>query len=718
LVESDITEQFYISAAATPADERPRVLKFGELFAVFNRYGDIAPSGLGEEGLFYEGTRYLSEFGLYLGSSRPLLLSSTISRDNFLFSADLTNVDISAEGDIRIPRGTLHLHRSKFIWNGLCYDKFRIGNYGIVPLTIPLRLTIDADFADIFEVRGTKRKRKGTRLRDAVTQDSATLSYKGLDGVVRRCVVMCSPAPTGISASGVLFKASLQPKEENTFHVITSCVDRDGAPPDWETAFSAGRQTISAGPLNRWQISSSNRQFNGWIHRSVADIRTMIDGNPESDYPYAGIPWFNTVFGRDGIITAMECLWLSPSIGRGVLSYLASTQATSVDPGRDAEPGKILHEMRKGEMAALSEVPFGMYYGGVDSTPLFLMLAAEYYPRTGDRAFIESLWPHLEAALDWIDNYGDRDGDGFVEYERQSANGLSQQGWKDSHDSVFHDDGKLADPPVALCEVQGYVYAAKRGVSALAAMLGRKQRAKALSDQAEALKNKFNEAFWSEEIGMYVLALDGNKRPCRVRSSNAGQCLFTGIATPEHADGLVRNLMTEQMFSGWGIRTVASSEARYNPISYHDGSVWPHDNALIARGLPVYGYNHVAAHLLDSMLDVSTQVDFQRLPELICGLHRREGEGPTLYPVACSPQAWAAASVFALLQSALGVTVDATQRRICFSRPALPPSITALRIRGIQVGSDRVDLALETQDGIVEVGVLDNKGEIEVVTER
>src|SRR5712692_1918436 len=723
LVDVNAAQQFYITTTSTPADDRPRVLKHGDLFALFNRHGDIESFGLGEEGLFYEGTRFLSELVLYLGNSRPLLLTSTISGDNFLFSADLTNVDILDDDEVAIPRGTLHLHRSKFLWNGIYYDKFRIANYGLSPVSVPFRLNFDADFADIFEVRGTRREKRGQRLEDAAETDSVVLSYKGLDGVIRRSHLRCTPTPKRISPSGIVLRAALQPKEEVTFHLTVSCMSSaEGSTSqdpaiDWETACSTARNELKANAPGKWRIHSSNEDFNKWVTRSAADVQMMIQGNPEVDYPYAGVPWFSTVFGRDGIITALECLWLTPSIAKGVLRYLASTQATKVDAESDAEPGKILHEMRRGEMAALGEVPFGLYYGSVDSTPLFVMLAGAYYERTGDRIFVESLWPHVEAALAWIDNYGDEDGDGFVEYSRRSANGLVQQGWKDSSDSVFHADGRLAEPPIALCEVQGYVYAAKYSAAQLAAVLGRMEQAAALKSQATALQAKFEKAFWCRDIGMYAIALDGQKRQCRVRTSNAGHCLYTRVSNPEHARLVAQGLLGPDFFSGWGVRTVGAQEARYNPISYHNGSVWPHDNALIASGLSKYGIKDLASRILSGLLDTSVYVDLYRLPELFCGLHRRADEGPTLYPVACSPQSWAAASVFLLLQACLGISIDGNRKQVVLDAPCLPENITELWIKGLELKGSRVDLLLERSTDVVRVHVLDNQGKVDVIVQ-
>jgi len=526
------------------------------------------------------------------------------------------------------------------------------------------------------------------------------------------------PAPQRISSSDVVFSPVLYPKEELTFHLTVCCEPCEDSPVDWETAFATAKEELKADSPGNWRIQTSNEQFNDWVGRSAADIQMMIHGNPEVGYPYAGVPWFSTVFGRDGIITALECLWLSPSMAKGVLLFLAANQATEVDEESDAEPGKILHEMRKGEMAALGEVPFGLYYGSVDATPLFLMLAAAYYERTGDLEFIRALWPHIQAALDWIDNYGDSDGDSFVEYARHSSGGLVQQGWKDSNDSVFHANGSLAEAPIALCEVQGYVFAAKRAAALMAAALGRSEQASALELQALSLQAKFEESFWCGDLGTYAIALDGRKRQCQVRTSNAGHCLYTGIASPEKARLVAQGLLGQDLFSGWGVRTVGSKEVRYNPISYHNGSVWPHDNALIASGLSRYGFKDLASRILSGLLDVSVLVDLHRLPELFCGLHRRAGDGPTLYPVACSPQAWAAGSVFMLLEACLGISIDGRRRQIVFDSPYLPDNVNELWIKGLDLLGSRVDLFLERRNDTVRVHVLENQGNVAVITQQ
>jgi glycogen debranching enzyme len=712
-----VEEQYYILAPSDLPSEHDLVLKQDDAFALFDQFGDLDSESRAGEGLYFEGTRFLSCFKLKFANGRPLLLSSTVRRDNVLLAADLTNPDVYFEGRIFLQRGTLHLYRSQFLWDRHLYQRVRVRNYSRAATEISLTFEFKADYADIFEVRGSKREQRGMLLDPETGDGEVTLGYVGRDSVMRRTWIRSSIPPQVTYPGSMHFTLRLGPDEERCLDLVVACQlgEKPAEHPDYVHALTRASSAAESTERLICSISSSSEQLSHWLERSRIDLDMLLTATSQGLYPYAGVPWFATPFGRDGIITALECLWTAPSIARGVLSFLSATQATEIRPDQDAEPGKILHEAREGEMAALGEIPFRRYYGSVDSTPLYLILAGEYYRRTADLSFVKSIWPNLQLAVDWIDRYGDLDGDGFVEYSRKSDKGLVQQGWKDSQDSVFHADGSLAQGPIALCEVQGYVYAAKLEVSAIAAALGHQQTAQRLLQDADALQKKFEEVFWCEEIGMYALALDGAKRRCQVRTSNAGHSLFSGIANPDHAAMVADHLSSEQFCSGWGIRTVADSEARYNPMSYHNGSVWPHDNALLAAGFARYRMTHHAAQVLTGMFEAACEFDFHRLPELFCGFPRRAGKGPTSYPVACSPQAWSAAAAFFLLQSSIGLTIDAVNGRITLVRPVLPPFLEQLRIRDIHVGSASVDLTLFRSGDAVAVTVSRRMGDLDVV---
>jgi glycogen debranching enzyme len=714
-----IRDEFYIRSSSARVDVRTRVLKQGDTFAVFDRFGDVETFGTGELGLYYQDTRFLSRLTLKLGKDRPLLLSSTIREDNAVLAVDATNPDVWRDSEIIVPRGTIHLYRSKILWDKACHERLRIHNYGRAAVDFVLSIEFEADFADIFELRGTNREHHGRRLEPEVAQDGLVLAYQGLDRRFRRTRIVFDPAPSRLSKAVVSFQIHLEPGLDATYQWAIACeVDGDSHAEikPYEKVMQESAVALERTRAQEPQVFTANEQFNDWLNRSLADLHMMRTETRYGAYPYAGVPWFSTVFGRDGIITALQCLWFDPSIARGVLAYLAANQAEAEKPEQDAQPGKVLHEFRDDEMAILGEVPFRRYYGSIDATPLFVILAGAYYHRTGDRDFVESIWSNLQRALDWIDHYGDSDGDGFVEYSRMSKHGLVHQGWKDSQDSVFHSDGALAEAPIALCEVQSYVYAAKLAASELALLLGDHTVARELKKQAESLRHRFEETFWCEELSTYALALDGSKRPCRVRTSNAGHCLFAGIATEPHAQRVASTLTDETSFSGWGIRTVARSESRYNPMSYHNGSVWPHDNSLIAAGFARYELKGSAAMLLAGLMDASIFFDLHRLPELFCGFPRRLGESPTLYPVACAPQAWASGAVFLLLEACLGLSVVAPERRVLFSKPFLPEFLPEVSIRDLKIGNASVDLLLTRHNGgDVGVNVLRRNGTLEVI---
>jgi glycogen debranching enzyme len=706
---------FYIPAAARA--RLGRTLKHGDTFVVFDNSGDAQASGPASEGLFHEDTRFLSRLALVVNGVRPLLLSSAATADNEMLTADLTNPDFFSNGHLSLARDTVHLLRVKVLADGACLESLEVRNYADHDVSLDLGYAFAADFADMFEVRGQKREQRGRMLKEEIDGARIVLGYRGLDRVTRRTELTFDPPPHEITKREARYTLKLPPGGATTLTLAIRCLRDDAAPPP-QTSFAQSAEAAQALVRRRRaaaaRIETSNTSFNAWLARSRADLDMLITDMPTGPYPYAGIPWFCTAFGRDAIITALQTLWLAPELTRGVLAYLAEMQATTVDPAMDAEPGKILHETRKGEMAALGEVPFSRYYGSVDSTPLFVVLAAKYYRRTGDREFIRSIWPNIGAALTWMRDYADPDEDGFLEYDRRSDKGLSNQGWKDSNDSVFHADGHLAEPPIALVEVQGYAYAAWRG----AALLGRALGDGAVDDyeaRARTLQQRFEEVFWCPEIGTYALALDGAKRPCRVRSSNAGHALFAGIASPAHAARVAATLMDDSSFSDWGIRTVAVGEARYNPMSYHNGSVWPHDNGLIAQGLARYGLREPLLKVMEGLFGAAAATELHRLPELFCGFPRRTGEGPTSYPVACSPQAWSSAAAFAVMGAALGVSFNPAAGEIRFTRPALPEFIEEVTLEHLRMGDVSVDLLFRRHTRDASLNVLRKQGEAEIV---
>jgi glycogen debranching enzyme len=704
-----VGDRWYVLATFARPDEQPQSIKSGHAFAMFDRTGDVSVLAPGQEGLYHEDTRYLSYQELTINGQRPLYLGSSVQEANSLLAIDLMNPDLTEDGRVVLPKGELHLFRAKLLWQGVCYEHLRVSHHGAQPVQVAIELAFDADFTDLFEIRGMQRQRRGERLPAQVGAAEVVLPYRGLDATLRRTQLKFEPAPQTLEAHRARYQLELQPGEERHLYFTVVC-EREGEPaaplPGYFDAFRANNASRQATVQAASRVVSSNPLVNLWLDRSVSDLAMLTTQMGTGPYPFAGVPWYSTTFGRDGILTALEYLWVDPAMARGVLAFLAETQSTGFDAERDAEPGKILHEARLSEMARTREIPFGRYYGTVDATPLFLVLAGAYWRRTGDDALVRKLWPNLLAALQWIDRHGDPDGDSFVEYARKSADGLTQQGWKDSHDSVFHRDGRLADAPIALCEVQGYVYQGKQALAEMARAFGEGELAARLAHEAQDLKVRFQSAFWSEELGAYALALDGAKRRCDVLASNMGHCLWSGIASDAHAQRISDLLLSPAFFSGWGVRTIAEGEARYNPMSYHNGSIWPHDNALAAMGLARYGRTEDAMRLLAAMFESSLHFDLHRLPELFCGFPRRHEAGPTLYPVACSPQAWAAAAPFAVLQACLGLELEGATRDVCLRTPRLPAFVDWLRIERLGLPGATCDLLLTRHERSVGVEVL------------
>ena len=706
---------FYVSG--TEASTRPRrTLKHGDCFAVLDSHADIGASAGGADGIFFNDTRYLSHLEMLLNGKQPLLLGSNIRDDNSILTVDLTNPDIYLDEKLVQRKDILHIVRTIFLWRGVAYQRLHMQNHGDAPFDVRLSLTFASDFADLFEVRGLRRERRGTSNSEICSKTEFALNYLGLDGKRRRTMMLFEPAPEQLSSNMASYAFELQPNESRSIYVTVKCdhVLGEISPLPFRKGLRAAFNEHKSASRGLATIVSSNDIFNEMVCRSMADLAMLTTSTPQGPYPYAGIPWYSTTFGRDGIIAAMQMLWCNSLIAKGVLRRLAAYQASQFDPLADAEPGKILHEMRGGEMAALREVPFGLYYGSVDATPLFVLLAGLYTEHTGDIETLRKLWPNVEAALGWIDGPGDPDNDGFVEYHRADHQGLVNQGWKDSQDAIFHKDGSLAQGPIALCEVQGYVYAAKRLAARGARRLGNHARGDMLDAAATKLAERFEAAFWCEEIGTYAVALDGQKRPCRVRTSNAGQVLFSGIAAPERAEAVMRDLMGPSFFSGWGIRTVAREERHYNPMSYHNGSIWPHDNALIAAGFARYGHKDALDRVFQGLFDAASYMDLRRLPELYCGFRRGRQRGPTLYPVACSPQAWAAGTPLFLLQSSLGLEFDSDRNEILLRNPRLPKFLEEVTLRNLCLGQSVVDLMLRRHGNDVSLQVLRNEGHIRV----
>jgi len=708
-------EETPFGVSMTEAGSRERyALKCDDTFAVVDVHGDINADGCGSDGLFHADTRYLSHLRLAIWSVDPLLLGSSLSQDGTYARADLTNPDIMHGGHVIVAKEQIHIERAFYVDAGGLRQRLILSNYGQSEIDVPLTIGFDNDFADIFEVRGTARARRGTRTVQPSPPSEVTLRYRGLDDVLRTARVAFSTSPDRLTGDRAEFRIPLPSKGQEVLEFDVRIADESRR---HAKTFLSGLVAVRKQAARRarlCEVRTGNTEIDATLRRAAADVGLLMTCTPNGLYPYAGIPWFSTAFGRDGIITALELLWVEPKLAKGVLQFLAAYQATSIDAHADCEPGKILHEMRGGEMAARREVPFGRYYGSVDSTPLFVLLAGRYWERTGDNDLLRALWPNIEAALLWIDRWGDRDGDGFVEYDRAAQSGLANQGWKDSGDSIFHADGSLCHGPIALVEVQAYVYEAKTLAARMAASLGHSDQAKALERQAAELKQRFEASFWSDEIGCYAMALDGEKRPCVVLSSNAGQVLRSGIAHPDRAHSVAKAMLTPAMFSGWGIRTLAHGQARYNPMSYHNGSVWPHDNALIATGLARIDRGG-AEMLLKAQFDAATHMHQQRLPELFCGFPRRRARAPVLYPVACSPQAWSSGALYQMLQAVLGLEIDGHSRRVHVASGPFPPWLGHVTLRGLEVGEGECSLHIQSGPrGSAEVSVIENSAGAEI----
>ncbi|AZO22785.1 MULTISPECIES: amylo-alpha-1,6-glucosidase [unclassified Mesorhizobium] len=665
-------------------------LKQGDCFAVTDAYGDIRGAG---DGFFRDDTRVLSEFRLTVGGRQMSLLGASLSQDNVLFTSNLTNLPIQSAAGRDIPQGAIHIERVRLIWQDRLFDRITLSNYSREHSTIAVSLHFAADFRDMFEVRGSTRPKRGTVHVARTEKASVLLGYDGLDGLPRLSAISFSQAPDRLSDNRADFLIAVTKRSSKVLYVEVGPEIADTPGRDrFRAAAARARFGMRSKRRHGATVHSSGRVFNDWVERARADVALLTTELSTGPYPYAGIPWFSTAFGRDGVISGLQMLWLNPGLARGVLAFLAEHQATETSPFIDSQPGKIMHETRKGEMAALRELPFGRYYGGVDTTPLYIHLACAYADRTGDMAFVDTLWPSLKAAAEWTEEASRATG--FVTYQRAAESGLANQGWKDSIDSVFHADGRIPKGPIALVEVQGYVFAAYRGLASLARRRGEFADAEHWENRAEEMRLAVERDFWMDDLNFYALAIDGEGEPCKVRTSNAGHLLYVGLPELERAKMVADQLLSASFHSGWGLRTLADDAIFFNPMSYHNGSIWPHDTALCGVGLARYGERDSVVRMMSGTFESAVHFNM-RLPELFCGFTRAPGEAPIAYPVACLPQAWSAGSTFMLMQACLGLEIDGWEGELHVTRPRLPIGIDTLTLRHLSVGDKSVDLAFQ-----------------------
>jgi glycogen debranching enzyme len=706
-LQNEQADPYVLQGSASTTVEKI-TLKHGDAFLVADARGDL-PESEQETGLYWRGTRFLRTCDIFLAGQPLVPLSHSISDEEGTCQIDLTNPFLRIGKEV-VYQGTIHVRRMLALRSNELTETITLTNFHGQPLTVKLGLKLGADFRDIFEVRGLNRRERGQIHPPQVSRESITLSYLGLDKITRITRFGLAPAASQSVMQGMFWDLALPPDVPITVTLegellLSGMNDLDSEVPEHSAHTFIGQRL----PL----VRSDNVFFNRLLTRGMHDLEMMCTSTPEGVYPYGGIPWYVCPFGRDALITSLEFLPWFPEVARGTLGFLAAYQGRKVDEFTEEEPGRILHEYRHGEMANCREVPFIPYYGTIDATPLFLITLEHYIRWTNDMGFLTRHWTHAEAAARWMREYGDIDGDTFLEYAKISDKGLVNQGWKDSWDAVMHADGSLAPPPIALCEVQGYAYAAYRAMSYLASRLGKRDEALQWERAAEEIQENFLRQFWWEDEHVFYLALDGNKQPCKVVSSNAGQCLWTGIVPPEWAEAMVSRMMSADMYTEWGIRTLSSSAARYNPMSYHNGSVWPHDTSMVGAGFSRYGYKREAGQLLGNLFGLSLYYSGSRLPELFCGFSRIGGYGPTRYPVACAPQSWAAGAPFLLLSSVLGFQPEAEHQRLTLHDPTLPDWTHSLDLGNLRLGAQDLNLRFERSERGTSV-ILAGATEIEV----
>ena len=679
-------------------------VKDGNIFFVAEPDGNVPLDGVHGYGLYYHDCRYLDAYELHIADSPPIVLAAATGETGAA-TFELTNPHLEFGDGKQLPSGEVGIAWERRLDPAgiRLVDRLSIKNYARGPARFPLTLTFGSDFEDVFAVRGLFSGRPGKAHPPEWHDGKLLFSYDGADDYHRTLTIEFSPKPNLRRARSVRYGISLEALESAEIQVTLNIgeeLDRQRAQP--APTFAAGReladpkQAMPADPsdwCDGWPaIQSDSPLLNQVIERSTRDLQSLWSSIRGDGFFAAGIPWFTTLFGRDSLITAMQMLPIKPEIAAQTLRLLSAYQARQVDARRDAQPGKILHELRVGELASIGSIPHSPYYGTVDATPLFLILMEQYVTWTGDLSLFSELREPVELALQWIDRYGDSDGDGYIDYQTTSDLGQVNQGWKDSLDAIPNSDGSFARPPIALVEVQGYVYRAKLGLAGLYERSGDPEQAAALRAGAEKLRAAFNRDFWNEGLGIYNLALQAGGQPAAVVASNAGHALWSGIADEEPARRTVRRLMAKDMFSGWGIRTLSEQEKGYNPIGYHVGSIWPHDNALIAAGFRRYGFHDEAMRVLTGVLEAAMNFPEFQLPELYSGFSREQYDVPVHYPAACHPQAWAAGSVPFMLCSLLGLQPHALEHTLEIQHPMLPESINSLDIAGLRVGPFAVNV--------------------------
>ena len=686
-------------------------VKEGDLFLYSNELGQVPGAENSVLGLYYRDTRYLSRYELTVAGRQPVLLSASADR-GYAATVELTNLEARTADGRTLPQASVHVRRTRLVADRL-YELLRVRNYHDRHVDLVVDLHFEADFADLFEVRGSRRRRRGSRLGPQTSDGTLTLSYLGLDDVARQTIIRFHDRPESLKRGRARFRLQLPPGERAVIRYDVQVVGPE-APGEIGGEFNARLGSLRR-DHERWESGATdmftdNEQVNRALRRGQQDLRTLSTVVDGERIPLAGMPWFVAPFGREMAFVGLQTLLLDLRWAQAAVSFLARLQGTQDSTFREEQPGKIMHELRRGEMAGLRAVPHTPYFGSIDATALWLLLVAELAVWTGDLDAFELRVPAVDAALRWVDGPGDPDGDGFVEYERRSRAGLRNQGWRDSADAVQHDDGTPVEGLVALAESQGYVYYAKRRLAAVYGQLGDVERAERLSQDAARLKRAFNERFWMEDEGFYAMALDGEKRQVRPVSSTIGHALWSRIVAEEHVPAVVERLMAPDMFTGWGVRTLSKQAAFYNPVSFYNGSVWPFDTALIANGMKKHGYVQEAGRLAWGLVEAATAHEYARLPEIFCGFTRQSTDRPVSFPMACSPDANSSAALFLVLQSMLGIYAQAEENIVYVHNPVLPRWLGEVTLSNLRVGRTSMRLRFRREGGQTSFSVLDKQG--------